>query len=138
MLRVVLDPGVLVSALISPDGPPAQILDRWREGQFDLVVSERLLDELQDVLFRRKFRAFADEVDARAYVEALRGQAVLAADPADVPRLTRDPDDDYLVALARAAEVDVIVSGDAHLIELVDPDPPVLTPRELFRRLEAW
>jgi uncharacterized protein len=55
--------------------------------------------------------------------------AVLVGDPPLRPGLTTDPGDDYLVALAREADAQCIVSGDAHLTQLVDPSPPVLTPR---------
>jgi uncharacterized protein len=136
VLRVVLDPGVLVSAVISQTGPPAEILDRWRDGAFDLVASPKLVDELEDVLLRPKFREFASEDEARAYVEALAGGAVLVRDPEETPALTPDPDDDYLVALAVAARVDAIVSGDDDLVELADPPVPVQTPREFLQRLD--
>jgi predicted nucleic acid-binding protein len=50
--------------------------------------------------------------------------------------VTPDRGHDYLVALARAARADVLVSGDAHLTGLPDPDPPVLTPRGFLDRLQ--
>lgn len=136
MLRVVLDPGVLVSAVLTSTGPPAQILDRWRDGEFDLVISPKLLDELEDVLLRPKFREVASGDEVRAYVEALAGGGVLMRDPARIPPVTADPGDDYLVALAIGARADLIVSGDKDLTDLVDPPVPVLTPRELLERLE--
>ncbi|MGH3064336.1 MAG: putative toxin-antitoxin system toxin component, PIN family [Gaiellaceae bacterium] len=135
MLRVVLDPGVLVSAVLTAMGPPAQVIDRWRDAEFDLVVSPHLLDELLEVLLRPQFRAFVDESDVRAYVEALRGEALVVPDVEDPPAVTPDPDDDYLVALAIAGRADLIVSGDAHLTSLTDPPVPVLRPRELLDEL---
>jgi hypothetical protein len=42
-----------------------------------------------------------------------------------------------LIALARAARADVIVSGDSHLTELPDPTPPVRTPRQFIEQL-TW
>lgn len=47
-------------------------------------------------------------------------------------RLTPDPGDDYLVALAQKADAQCIVSGDAHLTRLTDPSPPVPTPPEFL------
>jgi putative PIN family toxin of toxin-antitoxin system len=135
VLRVVADPGVLVSAVLSATGPPALIVDRWRAGDLDLVVSPKLLLELEEVLLRPRFRAQVGEDDARAYVDALAAEALVVADPEDVERVTRDPDDDYLVAPAIAARADVIVSGDADLTQLVEPPVPVLTPRELLDQL---
>ncbi len=127
MLRVVVDPGVLVSALISPSGPPADLRRAWREGLFELVVSPALLDELGRVLRRDRFRRYVSLEEAARYVAALERDADVVADPASVPPgLAPDPADAYLVALSRAAGA-VLVSGDAHLVGL----PGVLTPREL-------
>jgi predicted nucleic acid-binding protein len=54
----------------------------------------------------------------------------LIDDPPARPGLSPDPDDDYLVALARAGAADYLVSGDRHLLGMADPEPPVLTPRQ--------
>jgi putative PIN family toxin of toxin-antitoxin system len=136
VLRVVLDPGVLIAAVISASGAPAELLDRWRDGEFDLVVSPNLLNELEDVLLRPKFAARASDDEVRAYVEALAAGGLAFDDPVEPPAVTSDPGDDYLVALAVAARADAIVSGDRHLTELADPPVPVITPRELVERFE--
>ena len=39
-MRVVLDANVLVSGLLSPNGPPGQILDAWLSKRFDLCLVE--------------------------------------------------------------------------------------------------
>lgn len=135
MLRVVLDPGVLVSAVLSAGGAPAQIVDRWRDGEFDLIVSEKLLDELLDVLMRPQFQPFVDESDAQDFIRALRGEALIVTDPEDPPAVTPDPDDDYLIALAEAGRADALVSGDSHLVELDRPPVAVMRPREFLDRL---
>lgn len=136
MLRVVLDPGVLVSAVLSASGPPAEALDRWRSGEFDLVAAANLLGELEELLLRPKFRANVSEDDARAYVDALAAEALLVPDPQEVAPVTADPDDDYLVAPAVEASADVIVSGDAHLTELANSPVAVVTPRMFVARLD--
>jgi predicted nucleic acid-binding protein len=53
------------------------------------------------------------------------------------PEVSPDPDDDYLIALARVAGADYLISGDRHLLDLTDPDPPVLTPRQFLDLLET-
>jgi predicted nucleic acid-binding protein len=58
-------------------------------------------------------------------------------DPAALLGASPDPDDDYLIALARAANADYLVSGDRHLLDLEAPDPPVLTPRQFLDLLDA-
>jgi uncharacterized protein len=133
--RAVLDPNVLVSALISPAGPSARLLVELREGAFELVASPLLLDELGDVLQREKFRRYATLDEAGAYVELLRRESSVIEDPRpSAERLAPDPDDEYLLALARVARVDALVSGDPHLLSLRHA-LPVLTPRQFLDSL---
>ena len=137
MLRVVLDANVFISALLSPRGSPAQLLRFWLAGAFDLVVSPLLLAELQRALSYPKLARAVNPDEARTFVEELRNSAVLLDDPSQVESgVTRDPNDDYLVALARAASADVLVSGDPHITEVPGLEPRVLTPRELLEILE--
>lgn len=136
-MRVVLDPGVLVAALLSPQGSPAKLLISWLEGRFDLVVSPQLLAELGRVLARPKIQRYVVVEEAERFLELLARGGVFVSDPAPERGLTPDPGDDYLVALARATRARYLVSGDRHLTKLRAPDPPVLTPRELLALLEA-
>ena len=131
----VLDTNVLVSALISPGGPSATLLLELRAGAFELVASPTLLDELRDVLGRESFRRYITEDEAAAYVELIGREAAILDDPAPSARpLSADADDEYLVDLARAAAADVLVSGDAHLLELRDR-LPVMSPAEFLATL---
>lgn len=54
-----------------------------------------------------------------------------------LPITLTDPGDEYLLALARAAPADYLVSGDAHLTSLAGPDPPILPPRAFLDLLHA-
>lgn len=137
---MVFDPGVLVSARISfgGKGAPAGLLRAWFEGRFDLVVSEKLLGELGRVLSRPKLVRYTSAEEVSEYVLFLRRAALTEPDPEPLTEpLTPDPKDDYLVALARAADAGFLVSGDPHLTGLEDPRPPVLTPRAFLRRLHS-
>lgn len=137
MRRVVLDTGVLIAALLSPSGSPARLLVAWIQGHYELVVSEQLLEELARVLARPKFRRYLPIEEAAEYVRLLRHTATLLNAPPAQAGLTPDPGDDYLVALARAADARFLISGDTHLTGMADPDPPVLTPRQFLALLEG-
>lgn len=131
MARAVLDPGVLVSALITPTGTPAKLLTATRSGSFELIVSSLVLEELKLVLLREKFRRYVDVGVVDQYVELLRRDAAMAADPAESPPIRcADPDDDYLIALAHSCNA-ALVSGDGHLLELAG-EIPVFTPSEFL------
>lgn len=135
MLRVVVDPGVLIAALLSSRGAPATLLLAWLEGRLHLIVSPGLLSELERVLLRSKFRPYVTKDEVAAYVDLIRNFAVLLADPEPQPGLSPDPGDDDLIALARASGADFIVSGDPHLTGLRRARPPVVTPRAFVGRL---
>ena len=136
-MRVVLDANVLVSAVISTAGPPREIVGAWVDGRFELVASPALLDELRDVLTRPRFRRWVSTAIAAEFVDGLAQDALILDDPPAQSGLSPDPDDDYLIALTRAARADYLVSGDRHLLDLADPEPPVLTPRRFLDLIGA-
>lgn len=136
MLRGIADTNVLVSGLIARRGVCGRLLDAAFDGRWQLVVSPLLVAELEDVLGREKFnRIAAEEVDL--FVAEIRHRGLLVADtPEPWPAVTRDPDDDYLVALAQSASVDALITGDVHLIELTDLVPPVMRPGAFLAMVE--
>lgn len=136
MAAVVLDPGVLVSALLNPDGPPGLLLKVWREGGFELVVSSHLLGELTDVLARPKFTR---RLDSQAVAELLRllpEAATTRRDQQPPAAVCRDADDDYLIALAQDAGA-TLVSGDKDLLSLIIEGLEILSPANALARLRA-
>jgi len=129
---------VFVSVLIAPKGTPAQLLDLVLEQRFELVVSPRLLAELTGVLLRDRFRRYVTAAEVRELVADLAAVATVIRGPPDPVAVTRDPNDDYLVALAVAAQADALVSGDRDLTDLEDPPVPVLTPRTFLGRFGGF
>jgi putative PIN family toxin of toxin-antitoxin system len=126
-LRAVLDPNVIISAVLSPRGSPAQILRLWLEGACDLVCSELLLDELSRALAYPKLAKHVDADEADELVDLLRRGGILVEDPKTLPDVaSSDPDDDYLIALAQSSR-SVLVSGDRDLLEL-SSQIPVYSP----------
>ena len=122
-MRAVLDPNVLISALLAPAGTPAAILRAWSAGAFELVASPLLLAELERALAYPKLRARVHESEATALIEWLGRSATIVPDPDEpTPRASQDPGDDYLLALA-AHERAALVSGDRHLLELTGKLP---------------
>jgi len=136
-VKVVLDTNVLVSGLMLPDSVPGRIVAAWRAAQFDLAMSEPLLDEIGRVLsypkIRRRLRWGQDEI-AR-FLLLLR----FKADIVDITRkkasVPRDPGDDPVLATLLAAGADCLVSGDGDLLALRDRFP-IQTPAEFARRLK--
>lgn len=130
-MRAVLDPNVLISGLISAQGASARILEAWRRGRFEAIVSPLLLDELKRALGYPRLRKYVTAADAKEAVRWVTQNATRAEDPTGEPVVrSRDPGDDYLIALA-AAERAAIVSGDGDLLTLGDRIP-VYSPRDFL------
>lgn len=133
-MRAVLDPNVIISALLSPNGPPARALRSWQEGRFALIVSPTLLEELGRALAYPKLRKRISAQPAAAVLALLSRGATVAPDVADPPARCPDPDDDYLLALAESRRA-VLVSGDQHLLALRDRFP-IFTAAEFLEWLD--
>ena len=138
MLRGVVDTNVLVSALVARRGVCGQLLDAGGlDGRWRLVVSPLLLVELEGVLGRKKFSRIAI-AEIEQFVAAVQRHAEVVPDaPQPWPQVTRDPADDYLVALAQSAGADALVSGDLDLTELSNLSPPVMRPSDFLARVEV-
>ena len=110
-MRVVINTGILIAALITKDTPPDQIYQAWRKRRFELVTSEWQLGEFRRVSRYPKLRKYLQPVEAGNLINGLRHQALLLDDLPDVD-LSQDPDDNPLLAIAIAGEVDYLISGD--------------------------
>ncbi|MGH9399314.1 MAG: putative toxin-antitoxin system toxin component, PIN family [Thermoanaerobaculia bacterium] len=139
-MRAVLDANVLVSGLIRPEGPPGRLLVRFlRDSAFELVASPATLDELRRSLryprIRRYLRLPEEEVDL--WVEALGAAALVVEGKVSRRVVAADPADDIYIAAATDGLADYIVSGDRHLLDLVEHGGiRIVTPRAFLSLLE--
>lgn len=137
MLRVVVDPNVVVSAAISPAGVTGRLIRLGLTGDFRIVVCPMLLQEAREVLSRPKLQRFVNTVAALELLTSIDAAAEQHADPTVIEAISRDRDDDYLVALATESCADQLVSGDADLLALADVDLRILSPRMLLDKLAS-
>jgi len=133
-VRAVVDVNVLISGVLSAKGSSAEILRASRDGQFELVVSELLLAELKRTLAYPTLRKRIPPEKGAAFANWVRDHGSLAEDPKSRPPVgSRDPDDDYLLALAINHRA-YLVTGDKDLLVL-SGDLPILTPAQFATKL---
>lgn len=84
-----IDPAVLVSALISLLGNPAALWQAVRDDRLEVVVSPKLLAELTAVLRRPKFRRYATVEEVDAFVAEVARYGTPLTDSADPPPASR-------------------------------------------------
>ena len=89
--------------------------------------------ELEVVLARDRFLRWRTREQLTRFVGDLRVLVRTMPDPTEVAAVTRDPNDDYLVALAVATGADVLCSGDGDFAEVADVT--VLSPAQLIARV---
>jgi uncharacterized protein len=136
-VRLVLDTNAAVSGLLWR-GNPGKLLDAALAGSVTLFASAPLLAELQDVLGRRKFAALLQSrgLSATQMFDGYAALTTVVAPAAIPPTIIDDADDDAVLACAVAANADLMVSGDPHLLRLEHYHSiPIVTPAEAAERL---
>ena len=119
-MRVVLDTNVVISAVLSPAGPPAQVLHAWRAGAFEVVVSEPILREYRQALgyphVQTRHHLAAPDLDR--IIAGFLAVAIFVAPRQHLAVVAEDPDDDRFLECALEGGAEYIVSGNKHLPRL--------------------
>jgi len=134
-LKVVMDTNVFISGVFF-NGPPYQILNAWQSGEFELVVSQEILDE-----YRRVGEIMAEErpkIDLNPILTFVLEHAKVYKSAKLKGPVCEDPDDDKFFACALASGSNVIISGDKHLLKVSGyQGVEVLKPREFLDKYLA-
>lgn len=122
MLKAVLDTNLLISGIISRQGPPARIMKAWREQRFILISSLEILAEMERVFryprIADKYGIVDDDIDG--ILNLVKHEAVVAIDIPKLKVIKEDPADNKVLGTAVRGQAGHIVSGDRHLLELGD------------------
>ena len=110
-MRLVVDTNILVSALLAGTSLPAQLIVLWRQGRFDLLTAAEQLDELRRVTRYPKIRERLAPALAGRLVNDLRTVATVV-DKLPTIDMSKDPNDNYLLAIATAGSADFLLTGD--------------------------
>jgi putative PIN family toxin of toxin-antitoxin system len=131
-LRIVLDTNVLISALAYPGSIPGRILNAWREGEVDLILSRYILDEMVRVLPRLP-RITLTPVETRDLADSFLFMAEIVEPSTEPDETLRDQADQLVLGTLRAAQADYLVTGDKDLLALGERYP-IVTPALFWER----
>jgi putative PIN family toxin of toxin-antitoxin system len=139
-LRAVIDTNVLVSAFIRRQGTAGQVLQHLREGHFTIVYSVPLIVEMVEVLSRpkiqQKYHILTDDISAIINLIRLRGELV---SPDRVIDACRDPEDNRFLEAAVEGSADMIVSGDADLLDMQEFETiPIVSVVEFLEKINVY
>ncbi len=138
-MKLVVDTNVLVSAFLWK-GTPGRLIELAGEKECRLFTSRVLIDELAEVLQRKKL---AKQVQATGFTAAqmLRNYQKLATTVTArrlAQQVSRDADDDAVLACALAAQADLIVSGDDDLLVLKQfQEIRIVTPAQAVKMISS-
>ncbi len=140
MRRAVLDTNVIVSGLIASKGTPAELLTAWRNRRFDLVIGPAILREIERVLrlprIMKAYRLVPQDISD--LIELLTSRAILTPGRLTIPPMSRDPEDDQILACAIEGHADYVVTGDKDLLSLVRyREIPIISPAAFVGLLGA-
>ncbi len=139
-MEAVLDTNVVVSAAISPKGPPADIIRAWRAGAFVWISSEALLDELRRTLAAprlQRYIAWSGEALEEFFVTVDK-DVKLVLPRRKLAVIKSDPSDNRILEAAKQGRADYIVSGDSDLLDLAAfEDTPIVTPARFLAILSS-
>jgi putative PIN family toxin of toxin-antitoxin system len=127
-VKVVLDTNVFVSGIFF-GGPPHKILEAWRDGKIQFLLSPAIMDEYQRVL--RELAVQFPEIKVEALIDFMIVHSEIILPPSLPPIIQEDPSDDKFLECAVAGGATCIVTGDKHLLKLLKfRGISVLKPRE--------
>jgi len=124
--RVVFDTNVLVSALMSPTGNPANVYRMFLAGTLTPVYSKEILEEYQDVLYRPQLRISTKDADMILDAILLCGECM---QPLASTFLMTDETDRIFYDVAKAADAYLITGNSRHYPE----ESFILTPTEFLK-----
>jgi putative PIN family toxin of toxin-antitoxin system len=131
-VKAVFDTNVLIAAFLT-EGICVKLLIRARRRDFDMILCDEILHEFKRVL-KKKFAASPHEMSEALTILSAAAQDILGQTDSIVP-ICRDLDDDLILACARDAVADYVVTGDEDLLVLKNYEGiSILSPRE-FEKL---
>lgn len=127
----VFDTNAIVSAVLLRNSVARHAFDKARE-QGALLVSQPTVQEINEILRRRKFDKYLLEEERIEFITTLVREAILIDITENVSEC-RDPKDDKFLELAVSGKAECIVSGDDDLLSLHPfRGIPILTPRQFL------
>ena len=117
-MRAVLDVNILASAAVFPDRKPGTVVERALTRQYDLVLSEPIMERLSIVLTRRYFAERLSEIDRTHFLDDLCRDRTIVTPERSVRNIAPDAEDDLVLGTAVAASADFLVTGDKGLLAI--------------------
>ncbi|UHH27238.1 putative toxin-antitoxin system toxin component, PIN family (plasmid) [Halobacterium noricense] len=119
-------------------GVPHDVVVKGFSSKYQIIVSVETLTEFRETLLKYPDRFGMDEDEVQQEVETIRYFAEFVEPDEEITAVEDDPDDDKFLEAAVAGNVDYVVSGDQHLLDLDSfRSIEIVDPRTFYEQLEA-
>ncbi|MBI5219772.1 MAG: putative toxin-antitoxin system toxin component, PIN family [Bacteroidia bacterium] len=116
-IRIIVDVNILISFLIGK-AISSKFIRILEDTRFEILSCNELNDELRDVLARPKFNKYISPAEAEQFIQ-LFSLATEKVNISATVTISSDPDDNYLLALAKDGKAQYLITGDKkHLLAL--------------------
>jgi putative PIN family toxin of toxin-antitoxin system len=138
MIKAVIDTNLVASATIVSVGHSAQILDAWRTGKFQIIISPQIIEEMRRVLFynRIRKRSFMTEDEVNILLDSLEHSSIQTKGELQLKVVDMDAADDKFIIAAIEGKASYVVSGDQHLKDIGEyQEIKIISPGEFLKIL---
>lgn len=134
MCKVVFDSNIFISSIVY-GGKPRQVFQSAIEGKVKLYVSREILEEVEEVLQRPKFKYHFQMIDL--VITEIHNIAKVVIPRRKINYIKDDPHDNIILECAVESESNYIVTGDEHLLGLKEYENiQILNPVEFLGKLK--
>ncbi|MEW6727037.1 putative toxin-antitoxin system toxin component, PIN family [Desulforudis sp. 1088] len=132
-MRVVIDTNILMAGLICPEKASGKILEMWRDGDIDVVVSSGIEGEYHDILSKMRFGSREAVQRREESADRLLELCTVVEPKRHVNVVLDDPADNKFIDCALAGRADYIITQDHHLLDIGQvEDTKIVTSRRFL------
>lgn len=137
MLKATYDTNTLVSGTTVSQGPIADVINAWINDDVEMITSELLIDELSSTLRKPYFTSRLSEKQIKSFIDIVRERATITPITTSIPTISKDPDDNIVLATAESGKASYVVTGDHQLQDIKQYKKIIIvSPRKFSKIIE--
>ena len=114
-MKIVIDANIFISSFFW-GGNPRMVFDRVINGLDSLFITDKILNEIAEVMLRDKFALENHKV--KEYIKIIENHSIKIYHDENIEKVSRDSDDNKILKCALEGKVDFIITGDNDLLVL--------------------
>jgi len=118
VIKATYDTNTLVSGTTISHGPISNVINAWINNDVEMITSEALIDELSRTLQKPYFTSRLSDEQTQSFINVIRERATIVPITSTLPTVSKDPDDNIVLATAESGNASYIVTGDRQLQDI--------------------